>query len=98
MKGYELRDNKEKSQYEYVMNGDTPHIEYMMNGSGVIYLTYTSIPRELQGQGVGKQLVADVLEDIDRRGIKCVPQCGFVAGYIRKHPEWKRLIAAGVYV
>ncbi|WP_367657609.1 GNAT family N-acetyltransferase, partial [Coprobacter fastidiosus] len=30
--------------------------------------------------------------------LKLVPLCPFVAGYIQKHPEWKKLIMRGVRV
>lgn len=33
-----------------------------------------------------------VLEDIRRKKLKVVPQCPFVATYIRRHPEWMDLV------
>lgn len=33
-----------------------------------------------------------VLEDIRRKKLKVVPQCPFVATYIRRHPEWTDLV------
>ena len=37
-------------------------------------------------------LVQGVLEDIRRKKLKVVPQCPFVATYIRRHPEWMDLV------
>ena len=39
-----------------------------------------------------EELVQGVLEDIRRKKLKVVPQCPFVATYIRRHPEWMDLV------
>lgn len=95
---FKLIDNKEAGQYEYQIDSYRPHIEYKITNDGVIFLTHTAIPREFQGQGIGTALVLDALEDIDSRGLKLVPLCGFVASYIKKNPEWNRLLKEGIYV
>ena len=41
---------------------------------------------------LGMMLVQGVLEDIRRKKLKVVPQCPFVATYIRRHPEWTDLV------
>lgn len=91
-KDYQLINNKEKQQYEYHVSGLIPLIEYVFNGDNAIYLTHTEVPMQLEGQGIGTCLVKDVLEDIDKNNMKVVPLCPFVAGYIQKHPEWRRIV------
>lgn len=98
MVDYELTDNAEKKQYEFHVEGYVPKIEYMKNKRGDIYLTHTEVPKELEGRGIGGQLVAKALADIDRQGLKLVPVCPFVAGYIHKHPEWMRIVKEGINV
>ncbi|WP_418981807.1 N-acetyltransferase [Alistipes sp.] len=34
-----------------------------------------------------------MLEDVRRQELRIVPQCPFVAAYIRRHPEWEPLLA-----
>ena len=53
---------------------------------------FRSVPEQYEGQGIGKELVQAVLEDIRTKEIKVVPQCPFVAAYIRRHPEWMDLV------
>ena len=60
---------------------------------GVIVLTHTEVPRELAGRGIGSRLVEKALADIDRQGLRLIPRCSFVAGYIRKNPRWERIVA-----
>ena len=46
----------------------------------------------LAARAVALKLVQGVLEDIRRKKLKVVPQCPFVATYIRRHPEWMDLV------
>ena len=64
----------------------------------MIYLTHTEVPRELEGKGIGSQLVEKTLQDIERQGLRLVPLCPFVAAYIKKHPEWRRIVMKGINI
>lgn len=95
---YELIDNKERRQYEFHIEKYTPRIEYIKSSNGEIYLTHTEVPPALNGRGIGSLLVEKSLKDIEDQGLRLVPLCPFVAAYIHKHPEWKRIILRGVHV
>lgn len=97
MEKYELLDNKENKRYEYQIGEYTPHIDYNKKGD-VIALTHTRIPEELRGKGVGTSLVKDTLEDISRQHLKLVPLCSFVATYIKRHPEYKKLLKEDIQI
>lgn len=98
MEDYELTNNEEKHQYEFHIGNFTPRIEYLKNNTGEIYLTHTEVPAKLKGQGIASQLVQKVLADIEAQGARLVPLCPFVAGYIHRHPEWKRIVMPGYNV
>lgn len=53
---------------------------------------------ELGGKGIGSQLVEKVLLDIEKKDLRLVPLCPFVAGYIQKHPDWKRIVMSGIHI
>ena len=91
MTDYKLINNENSRRYEFQIDGFIPKIEY-------IYLTHTEVPPALEGKGIASQLVLKVLQDIEHKNLRLVPLCPFVAGYIQKHPEWKRLIMRGVRV
>ena len=84
MDDYELIDNEERHQYEF-QNGE-------------IYLTHTEVPVALEGKGVGSQLAEKVLKDIEKQELRLVPLCPFVAGYIQKHPDWRRIVMRGINI
>lgn len=93
----EIRDNENAKQFETRVNGHLAKIEYMEGGNR-IFLTHTEVAPQLEGQGVAALLVERVLSIIDERGQKIVPLCPYVATYIRKHPEWEKLLAHGINV
>ena len=80
---YELKDDVHRQQYEFRIGNYTPKIEYIKSINGEIYLTHTEVPRELEGKGIGSQLVEKTLQDIERQGLRLVPLCPFVAAYIK---------------
>lgn len=96
MEHYELIDNTQESRYEFHVGKFVPKIEYIQANNGEIYLTHTEVPVALEGQGIGSQLVEKVLADIEAKGLSLIPLCPFVAGYIKKYPEWKRVVKQGI--
>lgn len=92
MEAYELIDNTEKNRYEYHVGKHIAKIEYVKAENGEIYLTHTEVPSELAGQGIGSALLGDVLQEIDRQQLRLIPVCPFVTGYVRKHPQWQRIV------
>ena len=98
MENYKLIDNVALHQYEFRIGDLIPRIEYIKTKNGEIYLTHTEVPSALEGKGVGSSLVRLALEDIKRQQLRLVPLCPFVAGYVQKHPEWKRLVMEGINI
>lgn len=94
---YKLIDNKENNRYEFRIDGKIAEIDYIKS-DGEIYFVHTEVPASLGGKGVGSQLAEKALEDVDRQELRLVPLCPFIAGYIKKHPEWKRIVMRGKHI
>lgn len=88
-----LTENTDKKRFEVEVDGQTAFVEYILNSRKMIYLTHTEVPRNLEGGTIGSTMVGQILEIIEDRELQLVPLCPFVATYIRRHPEWKRLLA-----
>src|SRR5690606_24988117 len=56
-------------------------------------LTHTEAPEALAGTGSAAKLVAQTLAYIEESGKKLLPFCPYVFAYLKKHPEWKRIVA-----
>ena len=93
-----IKDNLEKKRFETMVEGHIAIVEYIRTKDNIIYLTHTEVPKQLEGKGVGASLVKNVLEIIDAEGWLVAPLCPFVAAYLKRHPEWQRLLAKGYHV
>lgn len=86
-----VHDNTRDHRFELDMDGTTAFISYSVSGN-IVTLVHTEVPESLAGQGVGSKLVRGTLELLRSRGVRVVPECPFVAAYIRKHREFGDLI------
>lgn len=87
----ELTDNTAQCRYEMVIDGETAFVTYTLAGDRIT-LEHTEVPRALAGRGVGSTLAQAVLEDVRRRQLRLIPECAFIAGYIKKHPAFADLV------
>ena len=94
---YELKNNRINKQFEFHVDGLIPRLEYI-RAKDKIFLTHTEVPKELEGKGIASQLVLAVLREVERQDLTLVPLCPFVAGYIKKHPEWRKLVLKGINI
>jgi predicted GNAT family acetyltransferase len=86
-----IRDNAERHRFEVVVDGHLARADYVIDGD-VITFTHTIVPPALEGRGIASRLIRHGLSEARARGLRVVPQCPFVAAYIRKHPEWADLL------
>ncbi|NNL07790.1 MAG: N-acetyltransferase [Croceitalea sp.] len=94
---HKVTDNSAKKQYELLVDDKLARLEYIV-AQNRIFLTHTEVPIGLEGRGIGSELIRQVLEDIQLKDMILVPLCPFVAGYIKKHPEWKALVLKGINI
>lgn len=95
---YELIDNSPENRYEFRIGEEIAKIEYIKTKNNEIYLTHTEVPVSLEGRGIGSQLIEKTLQNIELQGLRLVPFCPFVAGYIQKHPDWRRIVMRGINI
>ena len=67
-------------------------IDYVPRGSQIV-LTHTQVSEDYSGQGLAATLVEAALQDVRANGESVVPDCAYVRGYIRTHPQWSDLDA-----
>ncbi len=86
-------DNRVRNRYELTIDGETAYVAYARE-CGLITFIHTIVPEALAGRGIGSILARHVLDAARADGDKVIPQCPFIAAYIRKHPEYQNLVAA----
>jgi predicted GNAT family acetyltransferase len=87
----EMRNNREQSRYELVIDGELVGIaDYRVVGDVVVF-PHTEIERSRRGDGLGAQLVRYALDDVAATKRRVVAQCSYVAEFIADHPEYAGL-------
>ena len=90
----QVRHNRDRSRYELWDNETLVGIaDYWVSGDRVV-IPHTEIVGHRQGRGLGAVLVQGALEDVRASGRTVLPQCWYVAQFIREHPEFRDLLAA----
>jgi len=89
----EIADNPSSGRYELRHDGDVVGwVQYRIDGEVLIIPHVEVVPR-LRGRGHSEPFLAEVLADVDRRGLKVAPLCGYAASHIRARPELAHLLA-----
>jgi predicted GNAT family acetyltransferase len=87
----ELFNNTERGAFEMPVQEGTAFISYRTTGD-VVSLMHTEVPQELEGQGIGATLVEQTFQYLEANNMKIVPRCSFVITYLKRHPEWNKLV------
>jgi predicted GNAT family acetyltransferase len=86
--------NPSENRFEYREGNDLAVCEYRVSGN-VWTLHHTLVPDSMRGKGVAALLVEEALRHIGKAQGTVVPQCSYVASYIRKNPEYSGLLNGG---
>jgi predicted GNAT family acetyltransferase len=87
-----LINNEAIHNFELVIDGNRAFIDYKLKGDK-IYLVHTEVPVAMEGTGVAAALVEKAFNYIEDNHLKIVPLCAYIIAYLKRHPEWKRLLA-----
>ncbi|MGY1638942.1 GNAT family N-acetyltransferase [Geodermatophilus sp. SYSU D00742] len=66
---------------------------YQREGDRVVF-THTEVDPDQEGEGVGSTLARGALDDVRARGLRAVPRCSFIRGWIERHQEYADLVDA----
>ncbi len=75
-----LENSEEMAFLSYVPNGD------------ILTVDHTEVSPQLEGQGIGKKLVAQVVEYARNENKTIDPQCPFAKAVIEKTPEYQDVL------
>jgi len=94
-----LKNNELAKQFEWHIEGKIAKVQYDFSSDKKrIFLIHTEVPTALEGMGVASRLVKAVLDHIEDKGWKLVPLCPYVKSFLKKHPEYKRLLDKGISI
>lgn len=83
--------NGDANRFELHIDGHMAVIEYSMKGN-VFVLLHTEVDKALEGRGIAAILTEKTFHHLESIGAKIIPLCPYIVGYLKKHPEWMRIV------
>ncbi|WP_130736064.1 GNAT family N-acetyltransferase [Flavobacterium sp. J27] len=87
-----LVKNEERKRFELVIDEKYAIINYGQFGNQIA-LVHTEVEPALKGKGAADAIIEKTLHYLDENNAVLLPFCPFVFAYIKKHPEWKRIVS-----
>ncbi len=85
---YEIKNNEKNMRFEISLNGETAYLEYRYYHNDIAFM-HTEVPAALEGKGIASALAVYAFAYARERNKPVMVYCPFVAGYLKKHPEYK---------
>ncbi|AMM25067.1 GNAT family N-acetyltransferase [Variovorax sp. PAMC 28711] len=87
-----FNNNTAQHRYEATVDGRLAGFaEYNLLTDAIMF-THTEVLPENEGKGIGSAIARHVLDDARAQKRHVIPVCQFIAGYIRKHPDYVDLV------
>jgi predicted GNAT family acetyltransferase len=85
-------DVRDRRRYEITADGEAAGFAEYILTDDLITFTHTEIDPAFEGRGLGGALVREALDDVRSRGLKVLPLCPFVKGWIQRHRDYADLV------
>lgn len=86
-----VSDAPDQQRYEAVRDGELLGFAAYQKTDELVVFTHTEVDTSLEGQGVGGQLVRGALDHVRTLGLKVLPVCPFVQGWMSRHEDYRDL-------
>ena len=90
----EVVHNEAEHRYEIRADGELAGVTVYRERPGLVAFMHTEVDPDLEGHGVGSQLIRSALDDARERKVQVLPFCPFVNGFIERHAEYADLVPA----
>ena len=87
----QIVNNKTNGQFESIVNGHKAELQYRIRENTVFFM-HTSVPKEIEGQGVASALAKFGLDYAVQNGHQIVVYCPFVVQYVKRHMEYLNIL------
>lgn len=94
MSDISVRDHPERHRFEATVEGELAGFAVYRLQDDTVVFVHTEVDPAFEGQGVGGALARAALDEVRGRGGRVIAECPFIAGWIRRHPDYQDLLAA----
>jgi predicted GNAT family acetyltransferase len=88
-----IRHEREARRFATDVEDAVAFLSYREAPGRVLDFGHTYVPPAARGSGIASRLAAHALTFARDGGYRIVPSCPFVSAYIRRHPEYRDLLA-----
>ena len=86
-------DNAAAQRFETTVEGHLCVLDYRIRGKTFL-LDHVGVPDAVGGRGIAAALTQHALDNARERGMDLVPNCSYVAAWIKRHPAYADLVRA----
>ena len=86
-----ITDNASMQRFETIVDGQLCVLDYRVRGETLL-LDHAGVPDAVGGRGIAATLTQHALDSARHRGMDVVPNCSYVAAWIRRHPAYADLV------
>jgi uncharacterized protein len=79
-------------RFEISVDGSRAGLAAFVDADGRRIFTHTEVDEEYSGQGLAGELVTRALDATRGSGLRVVPMCDYVRGFVEKHDEYADLV------
>lgn len=90
--GAETTVTAEADRFTISVDGQTVGFADFVDRDGRRTFPHTETADGFEGRGLATILVAEALRATREAGLRIVPACSMVDGYVKKHPEYGELV------
>lgn len=85
---------RKRGSFDFMVDGlKLAEMAYVMAGDHKMIIEHTEVDDSLQGQGVGKRLLAELVAFVREHDIKVIPLCPFANATFKKMKEWQDVLS-----
>jgi uncharacterized protein len=77
-----------RQQYEIRVDGTRAGLTAYLDRGGQRVFFHTEVDPAFAGRGLATRLIRRALDDTRAAGLRVVPVCSYVAGFVRRHDEY----------
>jgi predicted GNAT family acetyltransferase len=89
----QVTEDPDAERFHMTLDGEPIGFLQYQHVPGRVVLEHVEIDKRFEGRGLGGELTKAALDEFRARGVAVVPQCPFIARYIRSHPEYTDMVA-----
>jgi len=87
-----VEHDKKYQQFSILLGDEDAELAYATPSEKVLDFTHTYVPESARGKGIASKLITEGLQYADLNGYRIIATCPAVKAYIKRHPEYERLL------